>query len=268
MSKTVVITGASGILGSRVSAHMRGLGWTLRLLDIAAGPGVQVADLRHAEGAWTETFAGADAVIHLAAYREPTIGWAEGQENMDMTANVLRAARERGAPRVVFASSNWVMAGYRFAGVRLTVDLPPHPLNPYGVSKLFGERMGRDAAAQGLSFIAFRIGSSQAIFGGRPGPHQMMGSWGQHMWLSSRDLCQAFERAVLVEGVQFAVLNLMSDNPGMMWDIETTKRVIGYAPQDGWTPVLDDEKIRTSEMARRMRALSIDLENQVMLSRW
>jgi len=181
---------------------------------------------------------------------------------------VLRAARERGARRVIFASSNWVMAGYSFASVRLTEDLPPHPLNPYGVSKLAGERMGRDAAAQGLSFIAFRIGSSQRVFDGRPGPHQTMGAWGQQMWLSGRDLCQAMERAVLVEGVRFAVLNLMSDNPGMLWDIETTKRVIGYAPQDGWTAVLDDDKLRHQDMARRMRQLSIDLENEVMQSRW
>ena len=48
------------------------------------------------------------------------------------------------------------------------------------------------------------------------------------------------ERAVLADGVGFAVLNLMSDNPGMRWDIETTKRAIGYAPQDGAAPVLTD----------------------------
>jgi hypothetical protein len=32
--------------------------------------------------------------------------------------------------------------------------------------------------------------------------------------------------------------------------------------------VMDEEKLRTQDLARRMRALSIDLENQVMLSRW
>ena len=94
-SKTVVITGAAGIIGGRLAAHMRGLGWTLRLLDIAAGPGIHLADLREFDAAWTETFAGADAVVHLGAYREPTISWAQGVENMDMTANVLRAAREK-----------------------------------------------------------------------------------------------------------------------------------------------------------------------------
>ena len=86
------------------------------------------------------------------------------------------------------------------------------------------------------------------------------GTWGQQMWLSTRDMCQAFERAVLVEGVRFAVLNLMSDNPGMKWDIETTRRVIGYAPRDGWTAELDDAKRHGEDMVRRSRALAADLE--------
>ena len=189
-------------------------------------------------------------------------------ENIDMTANVLRAARERGARRVVFASSNWVMAGYRFAGLRITPELPPQPLNPYGVSKLAGERMGRDAAAQGVGFIALRIGWNQPTPGNLPGPHMTMGAWGQQMWLSDRDLCQGFERAVLAEGVDCAVLHLMSDNPGMPWDIETTQRVIGYAPRDGWTAVLDAEKLRLQDLARRSRALAAELENEVMQSRW
>ena len=41
MSTTVVITGASGLIGGKLAAHMAGLGWTLRLLDVAAGEGVQ-----------------------------------------------------------------------------------------------------------------------------------------------------------------------------------------------------------------------------------
>ena len=41
------------------------------------------------------------------------------------------------------------------------------------------------------------------------------------------------ERAILAKNVEFAVLNLMSDNPGMRWDIVETRAVIGYDPQDG-----------------------------------
>lgn len=268
LSKTVVITGAAGNIGGKLHARFATLGWTLRLLDVRAAPHVQQADLLDTDAAWTGALNAADAVIHLGGHPSPTGSWTQAQENIDMTANVLRAARERGARRVIFASSNWVMAGYRFAGVRLTTDLEPHPLNPYGVSKLAGERMGRDAAAQGLSFVAFRIGWNQATPGNRPGPHMRMGTWGQHMWLSDRDLCHGFERAVLTEGIPFAVLNLMSDNPGMPWDIDTTRQTIGYAPQDRWTPVLDDDARRREDLVRRSRALSADLEAEVMQSGW
>ena len=90
--------------------------------------------------------------------------------------NVFQAARRNGAKRLVFASSNWVMAGYRFGTERLTTDLPPWPINPYGHSKLFGERVGRSFAEQhNLSVIAFRIGWCQREHGNRPGPH--MAGW-------------------------------------------------------------------------------------------
>ena len=268
MSKTVVITGAAGSIGRKLSAHMAGLGWTLRRLDIAGADGVVTADLLEAEGAWTAACAGADAVIHLAAHPWPPGSWTESRMNMDMTANVLRAAREQDVPRVVLASSHWIMVGYRFAGLRITPDMEPAPLNPYGVSKLAGERMGRDAAAQGLSVIALRIGWNQPTPGNVPGPHMIMGTYGQQLWLSDRDLCHGFERAVLAEGVDFAVLNLMSDNPGMMWDLEATRRVIGYAPSDGWTAVVDEEKAGQEAMARRSRDLAAALEDQVMRSGW
>jgi nucleoside-diphosphate-sugar epimerase len=126
------------------------------------------------------------------------------------------------------------MAGYRADEQRLTTSLPPWPVNPYGCGKLFGERGGRDLAARtGISFIALRIGYCQHAPGNVPGPHMELGLWGQQMWLSDRDLCHGVERAVLAEGVPFAILNLMSDNPGMRWDLDETRRVIGYAPSDG-----------------------------------
>jgi NAD+ dependent glucose-6-phosphate dehydrogenase len=268
LTRTVVITGAAGSIGRKLHAHFAPLGWTLRLLDVAAGEGVQADDLREAGDGWTALLQGADAVIHLGGHSNSSCSWLQSQENMDMTANVLRAARELGAWRVIFASSNWVMAGWRFAGVRITPDLPPHPVNPYGASKLAGERMGRDAAAQGLDFIAFRFGWNQATPGNEPGPHMRMGTWGQQMWLSDRDLCHAFERAVLAEDVSFAVLNLMSSNAGMPWDLEATRRTIGYAPQDGWTAVVGEAARRGENLARRSGALAADLEEEVRLCGW
>ena len=83
------------------------------------------------------------------------------ERNLDLLLNVMAAAQQGRVRRVVFASSNFVVAGHRFAAGPLTTTMEPAPINPYGASKLFGERIGRMfAECYGLSFIAFRIENS------------------------------------------------------------------------------------------------------------
>ena len=271
MSRTVLITGAGGNIGTKLRAHFSGLGWALRLLDVDArgDAAIQPADLAEWDDAWVSRFAGVDTVIHLAGDPSPQASWASAQRlNIDLTANVYEAAAAQGVRRVVFASSNWVMAGHRTEQGVLTTDLATYPINPYGVSKLVGERMARSIhARRRLSVICFRIGYLQRG-DNRPGTHMGWSVWGQAMWLSNRDLCQAMERAVLAEGVGFAVLNLMSDNPGMRWDIETTRRTIGYAPQDGAAPVLTDTIEQDENAAHELRRMAERLDALLQERRW
>jgi uronate dehydrogenase len=77
--------------------HFEGLGWDLRLLDARSSGAIQ-------------------------------------RLNIDLIANVYEAAVRGSARRLVFASSNWVMAGHRFATGELTTDMAPYPVNPYGIS--------------------------------------------------------------------------------------------------------------------------------------
>ena len=267
MNKTVVLTGAGGSIGRKLRSHFEALGATLRLLCLnsAGDPSVATADLSVYDETWAGHFESADAVIHLAGDPYATASWESVQKNnIDLTLNVLHAAQRHGAKRFVFASSNWVMAGYRFGTERLTPPLPPWPINPYGCGKLLCERAGRQWSAEyNIPFIALRIGCCQHIPGNVPGPQIEHGIWGQQMWLSDRDLCHGVERAVLVEGVSFAVLNLMSDNPGMRWDLTETRRVIGYEPRDSYqavsTPLIEehDQVARLhSEVDARLRQLT------------
>lgn len=271
MTRTVLITGATGNLGRKVAAHFAGLGWTLRLLDIEArgDAAVLAADLALWEEGWAARFQGVDAVIHLAGDPSPRASWASAQRlNIDLTQNVYEAAVRGGVRRLVFASSNWVMAGHRPGTFPLDTASEPYPVNPYGVSKLVGERLGRSYHERwGLEVVCFRIGFCQRTEN-TPGPHMSMGRWGQLMWLSDRDLCHGMERAVVAEGVGFAVLNLMSDNPGMRWDIGETRRVLGYAPQDGHAAVTTGVQEESDAVVQAARQLVERLETLVGNQRW
>ena len=262
MSRTVLITGARGNLGTKLRAHCTQLGWTTRLLDRTAGgdPAITEADLSAYDESWATLATNADAIIHLAGDPSPSASWASVQRlNIDLTQNVYEAAARHGAKRVIFASSNWTMAGHRFADFPLTTTHEAAPVNPYGVSKLIGERIGRAFAEhRGVSSISLRIGYCQTG-DNLPGPHMGWGRWGQQMWLSNRDLCQAMERAVLAQNISFAVLNLMSNNPGMRWDIETTRRTIGYAPRDAHIPISTPDIAEGEATARATR----ELQNQL-----
>jgi hypothetical protein len=272
LSKTVLITGATGNLGAKISAHLAANGYNLRLicLNPTGRQDVVTADLTRYDDSWARVFSGVDAVVHLAGEARPTANWDTVLPlNITLLLNVFEAMRQYGGSKMIFASSNWVMAGYRFSTERLTTKLPPKPINPYGISKLFGERAGKSWVGanpeSGIrSFLAFRIGYCQAD-DNRPGPHMSMGQWGQEMWLSNRDLTHAIELAVNSK-IGFTVLNLMSANPGMRWDIEETRKTIGYMPQDSHVAEIT-EAMRERETVIRAKQELIALLEDLTASR-
>lgn len=181
----VLITGAAGNLGSKLTAHLQSADWCSAIVGIDPRPledaaklhGI-VADLRDPEDTrWTGEVALADAIVHFAAQNPwPDSSWQEAAQSIDMTLNLLNGLGERPC-RFVFASSNHVMGGYKDAplppGELLSATTPPlpgtrffdgttfrHP-SAYGSSKLNGERalMARAAASGGkITGVNVRIG--------------------------------------------------------------------------------------------------------------
>lgn len=233
--KKVLITGATGNLGDKIRRHLESQGnYDLVLMDYdpRGDSAVIQADLSVYDESWAGHFAGLNAIVHFAADPSPDAPWASLVKlNIDLLLNVFEAAVAKASKRLIFASSNHTMGGYKDRDVALTPDLPPKPGNPYGGTKLIGERIGKSFAERhGLSVICLRIGWTQRGEN-RPGDH-MGEAWWRQMWLSNRDLCQLVEKAILLENVSFAVLNAMSDNTGMKWDLSETRRVLGYELQD------------------------------------
>jgi uronate dehydrogenase len=249
--KTILITGASGNLGSKLRQHLQGR-YSLRLLDLNTkdDPEIIQADLSLWDRAWVSAFDDVDTVVHLAADPRASQSWDRLiGPNMDALVNVFTAAAQAGVKRVVYASSNHAMGGYKDVPEvdKITTDLPPLPgthyerngqaLNsiPYGSAKLFGERLGKCYAdIYPMSVIAARIGwvwrgdnrAEDLPVGGGD-------SWLRLMWLSNRDYCQLMERCIEADlDGGFAIVNGMSNNTGMRWDIEHTRRLVEYEPED------------------------------------
>lgn len=88
----------------------------------------------------TECASGVDCIVHLAA--NTGVGPSVENPRLDMESNVigtfnaLEAARSQGVKKFIFASSG-APAGEVEPPIH--EELPPHPVSPYGSSKLAGE---------------------------------------------------------------------------------------------------------------------------------
>jgi len=140
-----------------------------------------------------------------------------------------------------------VMGGYQDGPpIPITESLSPKPglryfadgterfSGAYAATKLFGERVGRQyATTRGIEVIAVRIGW---VWRGVNEPNELppeRGEWFRKMWLSDRDFLHLMDCCLTAELREpFVIVNGMSNNTGMRWDLNDTRATIGYHPQD------------------------------------
>jgi nucleoside-diphosphate-sugar epimerase len=161
----VLVTGASGVIGTVLLEQLAGLGpvvtvgFARRPADAGTTAAWQVGDLRD-ERALRAAIAGASLVFHLAAAKRP------GQDdlstvNVDGTSALLRAC-ELERPAVIFASTACVYAASERAR---TEDAAVGPTGPYAESKLAAEALVR-GYAQRFAAPAL-IARLSNVYGGR-----------------------------------------------------------------------------------------------------
>lgn len=171
MAATVLITGGAGFIGSNLARGLAGRGDRVRILDdFSIGQAAYLTGVPHdlvrgslADPATVRSaVSGVDAIVHLAAragiddsVRDP-LGTFE--TNVAWSVALLDAARLAGVRRFVFASSNAAAGDHEPPSDE--TDLP-HPLSPYGASKLAVEAYGQAyAATYGLAACALRFSNA------------------------------------------------------------------------------------------------------------
>ena len=232
MSRTVLITGAAGRIGTAFVKHLdalEGERYDLRLADLEKldqrGIKLDVTDL----SACREACKGMGTVVHLAGVASPdALFEAILPVNVSGTYNVFRAASDAGVRRVVFASSAQTIEGYPL-DVQVRTDMPVRPKNLYGVSKAFGEALAAYFAYQeGLEAVAVRIGAFEY-----PDQWNRMGSRDLSAWASPEDLCALLVRCVEADlGEEpFAIAHGISNNRFKRLDLTDTRARLGYTPK-------------------------------------
>jgi nucleoside-diphosphate-sugar epimerase len=170
ISKPVLITGASGFVGTAVAARLVQLGCpttraAVRRAYTQLPPGVEgcVVTTLAADTDWTSALAGIDSVVHAAArvhvMRESATDplAAFRRVNVEGTLNLARQAAQAGVRRFVFISSIKVNGEVTEPGRPFRADDEPAPQDDYGVSKLEAE-VGLRALAEatGMEVVIIR----------------------------------------------------------------------------------------------------------------
>ena len=181
MSKSAIVTGGAGFIGSHVVDALLADGYAVTVVDdLSSGSAERVpsgADLREVdivdEPALRAVFTDVapEAVYHLAAQASVVASVQDPGRDSDVnvrgTLNVLELAALSSAP-VAFTSTGGALYGDA-APRPTTEDRIPAPLSPYGASKWAAEAYVRTwALSSGIPHVVCRLGN---VYGPRQSPH-------------------------------------------------------------------------------------------------
>jgi UDP-glucose 4-epimerase len=176
-----LVTGGAGFIGSNLVDRLRAAGHEIAVVDdLTTGKRENLPDdvalhelsIVEADALSAAVRAEApDVVFHLAAHidvrRSVEDPAHDARVNVEGTVNVLRAAREAGARRVVLSSTGGAIYGEAEV-IPTAEDAPIRPLAPYGQSKHAAEGYcALFSGLYGLSTIALRYAN---VYGPRQDP--------------------------------------------------------------------------------------------------
>ena len=208
----LLVTGATGFLGSTLVPLLREAGHDVRLLVRSGAPveGAVKGDVRDVDSI-RRALHGIEAVYHLAGLvsRDPADARKMYELHVDGTRNLLGEAARAGVSRVVLASSSGTIGVSRTRHVATEED--DYPIEtvgrwPYYLSKIYEEKIAIEFARRGLPVVILnpslllgpgdgRMSSTQDIFRFLMGRIPVMPRGGIS-FVDVRDAAQAFVAAL------------------------------------------------------------------------
>ncbi len=213
---TVLLTGAAGRIGSDLTARLPAFGWTVRGFDRTAadGGGHRRHHVARRPGCGDGTASPPSCTWpgcrprrrgRCCARRTST---ARSRSSRRPGAHGVDACRLRVVHPCHRVHARWRRACRRTA--------PPRPDTLYGVSKVFGEVLGRYYADRyGMRVACLRIGT----FGERPADPTSLSTW-----LSLGDCARLVDACLRTAALSYAVLWGFSANTRRTWPLDDALR--------------------------------------------
>jgi uronate dehydrogenase len=224
-SKRILITGAAGDVGRRITPLMREHYPHLVLSDVkpmaeTGGLPFVAADLAD-EAAVARAVAGVHGIVHLGGFSVEGPWDTILQANIIGCHNIFEQARKAGVERLIFASSNHAV-GFYPRHQTIPNDVTVLPDSRYGVSKAFGEALGAMYALKhGMKVTSLRIGN----VGERPLDVRRLA-----IMLHPEDLVQLIRIGLEHPDIVYEVLYGASGNTRAWWD-NGRAHALGYRPK-------------------------------------
>ena len=242
----VLVTGASGLIGGILNFKLTD--HNLFGLDIkkCAYKNFEISNISDSNKLEIiMTINKIDTVVHLAGNASVSAKWDSlSENNFSGTLNVFNACKEAGVKKIIFASSNHAVGlfendspykeiingDYKNITKNYKLISPYCEVRPdslYGVSKAFGENLGRFFYEKyNIKVACLRIGS--VIKDNNPkvkNTNRFFSTWCSH-----EDIAGLIDACIKSNKVEYDIFYGVSDNDWKIWDISNAEKILSFKP--------------------------------------